>query len=507
MATRAPNLLSSGAAIVLLLAPGAAVAQPSALQIVEQSIGVVQRSRDLSALRSMDLKVRNAISHLTDTDHSDSAPWILDYSDTEWIEDLPGDRRLESSAIVSATGERIESNILWTPQIVQASGSTDGVAAPMRVDAAPPDWELANPVRSLLIARSAPDLRVLGTAKVHLVPADIVGFTFHGFAVKLFISRDNRLPMAVESLVDLPGSIAWGSRGDLLERTEWMNWTLVDAVRLATEWDMTRNGKPLETTSVLAAKLDVPLNEKLLTPDPQAVAQLSLPGRRNVDEIPLGDTARPISEIAPGVIQIPGSWYSTLVRQDDGIVVIDAPISNGYSAKVIAEAARRFPGVPIKAVITTTNYFWHTAGLREYAARGIPIYALDRNVGVVRDLLDAPHRLAPDSFALSHRKGVIKPVTEPTLLGAGDNKLLLIPVRRAFGQMLMVYFPNRQILHTAELVQPLGPGGSILFPEYLQEVSDEVRDSGIAPATMIGMHMSPTPWSRVGEAIREADGG
>ena len=388
---------------------------------------------------------------------------------------------------------------------MQTSASTDGIAAPARVDVAPPDWELANPVRALLIARASPDLHLLGMDKVHLAPADVLGFTFHGFAVKLFISRDQRLPVAVEFLVTLPGSIAWGSRGDLVDRTEWMNWTLVQGIRFPTQWDTSRNGNALETTSVLDSKLDVPLDQKLMTPEPKAGSELSLPGRRNVDELPLGDPARPILEIAPGVIQIPGSWYSTLVRQNDGIVIIDAPISNGYSAKVMADAARRFPGLPIKAVITTTNYFWHTAGLREYAARQIPIYALDRNAGVVRALLDAPHRLAPDAFANSGRKGAIVPVSAPMRLGSGDNELLLLPVRKASGQMLMVYFPHHHILHTAELVQPLGPGGSLLFPEYLQEVTDAVREAGIAPATMIGMHMSSTPWNRVGEAIAKAD--
>src|SRR6185437_1606630 len=107
-------------------------------------------------------------------DHSDSAPWIVDYSDTEWIEDLWGHRRLDRSAIASATSERIESRILSTPELVQTSESTDGIAAPTRDDVAPPDWELANPVRSLLIAKSAADLRLLGTAKVHLAPTDVL---------------------------------------------------------------------------------------------------------------------------------------------------------------------------------------------------------------------------------------------------------------------------------------------------------------------------------------------
>ena len=44
-----------------------------------------------------------------------------------------------------------------------------------------------------------------------------------------------------------------------------------------------------------------------------------------------------------------------MCKQDDGIVILEAPISSGYSAKVIAEAKKRFPGIPIQAVITTSD--------------------------------------------------------------------------------------------------------------------------------------------------------
>lgn len=66
----------------------------------------------------------------------------------------------------------------------------------------------------------------------------------------------------------------------------------------------------------------------------------------------------------------------TLVQQDDGIVIVEAPISSGYSAKVIAEVHRRFPGKAIKAVITTSDSWPRLAGIREYVAQRIPIHAL-----------------------------------------------------------------------------------------------------------------------------------
>src|ERR1035438_3007706 len=90
------------------------------------------------------------------------------------------------------------------------------------------------------------------------------------------------------------------------------------------------------------------------------------------------------SEITPGVVLIPGSWNTTLIRQDDGIVVLEAPISSGYSAKVLEFAQSKFPGVPIKAVIMTSDSWPHIGGVREYVAGGIPVYVLDRAVPLIQ---------------------------------------------------------------------------------------------------------------------------
>jgi hypothetical protein len=173
--------------------------------------------------------------------------------------------------------------------------------------------------------------------------------------------------------------------------------------------------------------------------------------RTSLDDLPLGQAVqsapapnRPITEIAPGIVQIPNSWYVTLVRQSDGIVVIDAPISAGYSKHVLDEVARRFPGTPIKAVITSTGFFWHIAGIREHAARGIPIYVCDRNLGTLRRLLAAPHILRPDDLA---RKAKVlpnlRPVSARTVIGAGPNMIVLFPIRQATQSMVMTLYSGR----------------------------------------------------------------
>ena len=107
---------------------------------------------------------------------------------------------------------------------------------------------------------------------------------------------------------------------------------------------------------------------------------------------------RPAAELAPGIIQIPGNFNVTLVKQTDGIVIIEAPISSGYSDKVIAEAKKRFPDLPVKAVISTSDSWPHIGGVREYVARNIPIYALDLNQPILDRIVAAPHHTNPDAL-------------------------------------------------------------------------------------------------------------
>ena len=84
-------------------------------------------------------------------------------------------------------------------------------------------------------------------------------------------------------------------------------------------------------------------------------------------------------------MQLPGAFNVALVRQPDGVVVIEATTSGPYSAAVIAAAEKRFPGAKIKAVVTTSDAWPHVGGIREYVS------AWDS------DLRSRPQRADPDA--------------------------------------------------------------------------------------------------------------
>jgi hypothetical protein len=67
------------------------------------------------------------------------------------------------------------------------------------------------------------------------------------------------------------------------------------------------------------------------------------------------------TELAPGVDLYLGAWNSTIIKQPDGVAILEAPISETYFKGVIEEAQRRYPGQPIKAVLYVrflATYWW-----------------------------------------------------------------------------------------------------------------------------------------------------
>jgi hypothetical protein len=484
--------------------------------MVARTLAALGWKRNVRTLKSIRMSGEVVDYDVVENDHV-GAPYYLRRVARETItDDLYNDRLLtmatNQATAFAASARSIRAVLSHDTQLIEIDAG--GKRNSLRLEA-PPNWEMHNPIWTLLLAERAPDLALRADTELHGAPQHVVAFRHNGCEVRILIDALTTLPSATETTFSLRRSssqdVAWNAWGDLVERTEYINWRLRDGVRYPLQWDTFRNGALTGTLSISTVDFNVPVgNELFAMPDVKQppTAQIS------VDDLKLGqpvayapDPHRAIAEIVPGIVQMPNSWYVTLVRQDDGIVVIDAPISAGYSKQVLAWAAHRWPGVPIKAVVTSTSFYWHIAGIREYATRGIPIYVRDRNVPIVRRLLSAPHVLVPDDLAHHPEKPVIHSVSSRTTIGHGKNAIVLWPIRYATQPMLMTYIPDAHLLHTAEMVQPLGPNGSILFPESLIELEASVQYAHIPTErlTMIGMHMSPTPWSAIGETLRAAE--
>jgi hypothetical protein len=477
----------------------------SAQDLVRAALEAMGGEAKIRALKSIQFE---GIGHTFGVEQSErpEGPWIVSYLQTSELRDL-------------ANGRIRTTTQLRHSQIPQWTGATqifeNGVAAFERnekyfpgsflqVETAGRNLALT-PERILLKALEAPDLRLDKDAQMQNVSQRVVKFTWNKIPVTIYLNAGTNLPTAVETLNSSPYDYFWGVWGDYTERTFYTYWTLEQSgIRYPHQWDTERNNMPYNSFTITKFQLDAPVADKDFSiPDDVRQKFAALPKPEKIQEIPLGRPNRPAQEIAPGVVKLPGRWDVAFVKQSDGIVLIEAPISSGYSVKVLEEAKRRFPDSKVKAVITTSDAFPHLGGVREYAAREIPIYALDLNRPILERLLAAPHTFQPDSLQIKPRRANFKIVSGKTVLGDGANRLELYPIRTETGErMMMVYLPEHKLLYASDLVQK-SLNGSFFMPQYLSEVLQAAEREKLEVSNVFAMHTDLTSWMELTNAVEK----
>ena len=466
-------------ALILALA----VTQP-ADSIIHRAIDAIGGEDRWRAVKTLELIGRGAGYHIGDSEWFD-APYFIDYQSLDDWRDVAGTRQ----AVYVTTFTEPSDTSSFTSTTVQS----DTLAL------------LLEPEHVLWTALHAPDVHRERDTVFRFVTHNVVAFHVGRSPVRLFFESETGMLRMVEVKRAYPYSVFWNAWGDVTERIRYSDWSVErTGIWYPRQIDTERNGREEETVAYGLVRVNATPDPKIF--DKPARGATCGFGCAPADSVPLGvggaggvgpdSPGRGPREIAPGIVQIVGAWNSTIVRQDDGIVIIEAPISAGYSRSVLEEAGRRFPGVPVKGVVSTTDFWWHVAGLREYVARGIPIYVLDRNVRVVTERAKAPHTFVPDSLARAPRAPIIRAVASRMTVGTGENRMELIPFHtEQLDRMMLVYLPERHLVYTAEGVQ-LYPTG-LSFPQTAIEVVGAVKREGLTPETFIGMHVAATPWTRL----------
>lgn len=358
----------------------------------------------------------------------------------------------------------------------------------------------------MLTALDAPDLHAAPNVILHSISQSVVSFKLDGAPVTVYLNPYTHLPTAVDYSGPLAHGNFWNYLGDVTMRTTFSFWWLAKGgIHLPLQWNVEENGLPDSMFVIRKLQIDEPLNETELT-IPDAVRARYSPDSKlaDLEARPLGIPGQPAQELKPGIIFIPGAWNATFIRQDDGIVILEAPISSGYSAKVIVEAKKRFPGMPVKAVITTSDSWPHLAGIREYVAQGIPIYALDLNRPILDRVIAGRRTTKPDSLERAPRKPDFHLVSGKTVLGAGPNRMELYPLHGETSErQMMVYFPEDHLLYGSDPFQQ-NDDGSYFYPQTVSELMDAVAHEHLAVDQFFMMHIGLKPWSDLPKVLAEA---
>jgi hypothetical protein len=325
----------------------------------------------------------------------------------------------------------------------------------------------------------------------------VVSFTWQSRPVRVLINPFNHLPDAVETVAVFYDH--WYQWGDVRQRIYWDNWQTVHGIRYPTNEVEERNGILWESRQVLKVDLDPPTDAGTFKLDTQLAPKgLQSPGWEQPFKAGKGVT------LAPGITLYPGSWNATVVKQDDGIVLLESPLSGSYISGVIDEAKQQSPGQPIKTVLSTSDSWPHVGGVRQVVALGLPVYILDLNKPLLDRLVASPRRLHPDLLARSARQPKWRVVSQKVVVGAGANRMELYPLRGASTErQYMVYFPEHKLLYASDTLA-LNADGSLYAPELMREVMDAVKRENLEVTTVFAMHQGPVPWTQVTGLVERA---
>ena len=348
------------------------------------------------------------------------------------------------------------------------------------------------PARILLTAAAAPDLHYEAPQVLRSTPHAVIAFTWRHIPVRVLLNPYNHLPDAVETTQVFHDF--WYFWGDVRQRIYFDNWKLVAGITFPSNLVEERNGAAWRSTQALDVEINVPLDDKAFEMNAGAVKQSAAsPGWNRPFSVKQATT------LAPGIDLFAGSWNATIVKEPDGIIILEAPISALYTQGVLKEARRHYPGRAINAVLSTSDSWPHTGGVRQAVALGLPVYILDLNRPLLDRIVSAPHTLEPDALerSPSGKAPHWKIVANKQELGSGANRMELYPIRGASTErQYMVYFPERRLLYASDTLA-LNDDGTLYDPQLMNEVAQAVKRENLIVDTVFAMHQGPMPWEQV----------
>ena len=363
------------------------------------------------------------------------------------------------------------------------------------------DWErdalALGPLRLLRTALGALDLHFSSAETVRSTSHTVLAFSWQGMPVRIMLNPFNHLPDAVEKVAQFHDH--WYPWGDVRQRIYFDNWQTVRGIRYPTNQVEERNGVLWKSTQFLDLKFEVPRDAALFNMDAKT-ARLGAQSKgweRSFE-------AKTATQLAPGITLFPGAWNATLVKQEDGIAVLEAPVSGTYVAGVMAEAKKQYPNLPLTAVMSTSDSWPHVGGVRQAVALNLPVYILDLNKPLLDRLIAAKHELHPDLLAETPRGPVWRIVSQKTSLGSGENRMELYPLRGASTErQYLVYFPQHHLLYASDTLA-INDDGTLYDPELMREVVEAVEREGLEVSTVFAMHHGPVAWTSVVALVKKA---
>ena len=286
----------------------------------------------LRALKSVEVEALGHWHMLEQSERPDG-PWLVVYDSIQELRDYERQRLRQTSEahyFDEAKGVRLTMIVADGVAAIERNKQLSPFTMAQVQDAE--EWLDFSPERILLNALEAQDLRTERETTLQGVPHHVVSFTWKNAPVRLFLNAHTSLPTAVELVRAHPYDTFWSVWGDVTLRTYFSLWTLEPGgIRYPRQWDHERNGQSYRTLTVTGIKFNPEIPAEAFNIPDEVRQKFAANGKRMVNDAPLGLANQQPEEIVKDFVQIRGRWNVALIKQMDGIVVLEAPISSGYS--------------------------------------------------------------------------------------------------------------------------------------------------------------------------------
>lgn len=157
-----------------------------------------------------------------------------------------------------------------------------------------------------------------------------------------------------------------------------------------------------------------------------------------------------------------GSHNSVAIELRDQLVLVEAPLGDARTLRVLEAVRALAPGKPIRHVVNSHAHFDHAGGLRAAVAEGATIVTQAANVGYYEQAFATPARIAPDRLAASGARARFLAVTDKASLGDGTRTIDIhrITAGGHSDSFLLVHLPAERLLIEADAYTPLPPGAA-----------------------------------------------
>ncbi|HZV65316.1 MAG TPA: hypothetical protein VFG03_10475, partial [Telluria sp.] len=260
---------------------------------------------DVRQLPVVRTSVQSVSFDLVENNHPGPPFPVQGFSTATVVADYQGGREVSTA---TPSGSRTVQTREAQLRLPAAGASAPGPALPP-----PPSWETQDPIRALLLARSAADLKREPDQDLHGAPQHVVSFHNGRYPVRIFIDDRLGLPSATEAIVSYTngsaGTVAWNAWGDVTERAEFMNYDFKDGLRYPQQTDVYVNGEHSRVSARSELRIGAEEDAALLAalPEIPAPAPFDINGLALGQAVPNGpDPKRSTTELAPGIVQFPG---------------------------------------------------------------------------------------------------------------------------------------------------------------------------------------------------------